>query len=349
MIDLKKRFLISFLVSVVVLSLVGVVAYGSIDRYIKSFNGGDTGSGINTDAIASQLTTQTDEHTNILLLGMDGSEDRTDTMIIMSYNRTDGKIYMASLPRDTKIEIDGSTQKLNAAHVYGGKELLISKIKEITGIEINYIAEVNFDGFKEIVDILGGVDFYVPQDMQYTDASQDLYIDLEEGMQHLDGNQSEQVVRFRHYMMGDLDRTNVQRDFMKALIQQKVNLTIIPKLPSLFSACSKYMDTNITLADIMKNVDAIKAFGDNDIVSLQVPLTTTDIDGLSYVLISEDACLDMFAKYMGGSGVTDPYMTYEEWLQANGYDNVNGEPFPTDSSDSDTDSSGSDYDSEDYE
>ena len=326
MILLKKRFLISFLVSVVVLGIIGFLAYGSIDGYIKSFGTDGSGNaGLDTNAIADQLSVQTETHTNVLLLGTDGSEDRTDTMIIMSYNREDGKIYMASIPRDTKVEIAGSTQKINACPYFGDDELLISKIKEITGIEINYVAKVNFNGFREIVDILGGVDFYVPQDMDYEDPFQDLYIHLTEGQQHLDGAAAEHVVRYRQYVMGDLDRTAVQKDFMKALIQQHVNLSLIPKLPSLFSSFSQYVDTNVTLMDIMKNVDAIKAFGDNDIVSLQVPLTTTTIDGLSYVLIYDDPCKDMFAKYMGGSGVENPDSTYSEWLAANDLPDPSGE------------------------
>ena len=100
---------------------------------------------------------------------------------------------------------------------------MIEKIKEITGMPIHYYCEVNFIGIREIVDILGGVDYDVPMKMDYEDPEQDLYIHLEKGPQHLDGDKAEQLLRFRKgYANQDLGRINTQQGFIKEMFKQKM-------------------------------------------------------------------------------------------------------------------------------
>ena len=134
---------------------------------------------------------------------------------------------MLSIPRDTRMYIGSKYQKINAAYAMRTKEGkikgpngTIDAVTRLTGIPINYYVEFSFDAFRETIDALDGVDFYVPQRMVYRDPEQGLYINLSKGQQLLDGDKAEQLVRFRQYPEGDIKRVQVQQDFIRAVAAQ---------------------------------------------------------------------------------------------------------------------------------
>ncbi len=229
------------------------------------------------------------EHTrvNVLLIGSDKGGYNTDTIMLMSYDVDDNKIKILSIPRDTKVNINGKTHKINASVAYGGDALLFENVKGLTGAPINYYAKVDLAGFKRIIDILGGVEFDVPQNMKYTDPYQGLKINLKKGVQMLDGEKAEQLIRFRRYVMGDLERTKVQRDFMKALIEQKANKELIAKAPALFKEIAPYVQTNFSAPDFVANIhlidNLVNVKGDS-IEMFQLPGIPKYIDNISYVV-----------------------------------------------------------------
>ncbi len=195
---------------------------------------------------------------NILILGVDKDGLRTDTMIVASYDLDAEKVNLLSIPRDTRMYVGSRYQKINAAHAITqsgkikGPQGSIEAVTRLTAIPINYYVEFSFDAFKKAIDALGGIDFYVPRDMNYEDPVQDLYIHLKEGQQHLDGDKAEQLVRFRRYPEGDIARVRMQQEFLKAVAEQKLNSSIITKLPDLFTVLKDEIDTNFTLLDMTK-------------------------------------------------------------------------------------------------
>ncbi|MBS7297917.1 MAG: LCP family protein [Eubacteriales bacterium] len=214
---------------------------------------------------------------NVLLLGVDKDGMRTDTIIIASYDLDNDKVNMLSIPRDTRMYIGKSWQKINAAYSLrkngemNGVHGTIEAVSRLTGIPINYYVVFSCEAFRNAIDALDGIEFDVPRRMYYTDPAQDLYIDLQPGLQVLDGNKAEQLVRFRKYPGGDIDRVKMQQQFVKALAEQKLNLSIIGKLPDLFKVIKNDIKTNFTVAEVGKYIPNLKELSSENIIMYQLP------------------------------------------------------------------------------
>ncbi len=250
---------------------------------------------------------------NVLLMGTDAEGGLTDVMMIYQIDPQRKSVNVLSIPRDTQILFNGRIEKINAAHSYGkqqvledssnrGDEYAIRAIRELTGIPIHHYVCINFAAFRQVIDALDGFDFYVPQDMDYDDDWQDLHIHLKEGMQHLDGDKGEQLVRFRRYRNGDIDRIKVQQDVLKALIEQKVTPAYISKVPKIFDIVLDNIDTDMTPADAygvaMQILDAR-----DSVETFTVPGVPRDgADGLSYWIADMDALDAIVAENFGYGG-----------------------------------------------
>ena len=291
----KKKTLIASIISfVLVISIVS----GSGIMIINAINKKDAEKG---DAL-NAVTKIEGKTVNFLLLGTDESRRRTDTMMIFSLNTEENTLTLTSMPRDTKIQIKNRPQKLNASIPYGSLSLLIQNIKAMTGIPIHHYALVDFEGFRNIIDILGGVEFDVPMRMKYDDPAQDLHIDLQKGVQILDGDKAEQLVRFRHgYAMGDHKRIEVQREFMIALMQQKLKPEYLTKAVGIFKEISEFTETNITVADIMGYLSTIKNLKTEDIRNVKFPGEAKYIGNISYFVADIDAVKEEFCELFGGN------------------------------------------------
>lgn len=205
---------------------------------------------------------------NVVVLGIDrvldapdGSPEifsgRSDTMLLLQADPRDNTVDMLSIPRDTQVEIPGiGVTKINQANASGGPLLVRETLsKTLNGIEIDRYVRVSTDAFRELVDQLGGVDVYVPEPMHYEDKTQKLKIDLEPGWQTLDGKKAEQFARFRHDAYGDIGRVQRQQALIKALRAKLTNPLIIARIPSLISTMQKYIDTNLSLEEMLALVN----------------------------------------------------------------------------------------------
>lgn len=214
---------------------------------------------------------------NVLVLGVDKDGLRTDTMIVANYDLDTNTVKLLSIPRDTRMYIGNKYQKINAAHALSqngkikGVQGSIEAVTRLTAIPINYYVEFSFNAFRNTIDALGGIDFDVPQNMNYEDPVQDLYIHLKKGYQHLDGDKAEQLVRFRRYPMGDLGRVEMQQAFIKALAEQKLNMGIVDKLPDLYNVLKEDITTNFTLLDMTKYANNLKELSTENITMFQLP------------------------------------------------------------------------------
>lgn len=220
---------------------------------------------------------------NILLLGVDKEQIRTDTIIFGSLDLDNDHLTLISIPRDTRIYDGDAYDKIN--HMYAKNEreqATIEAVKNLLGVPVNYCVVINFDALHDIVDALGGVEIDVPnvpnawsngrRGMYYSDPEQDLYINLEEGLQKLNGDQCEQFLRFRYgYLNGDLGRIEKQQYFIRELIKQKLKPQYIIKAPEIFSGISKSIRTNYTLSDMTSHLFAIQGMESEDVDTIQVP------------------------------------------------------------------------------
>ena len=181
----------------------------------------------------------------VLIAGTDKGGFRTDTMLLLRFSRKERSVQLVSLPRDTLIYCPYSVPKLNSAYGYagGGQEgmrELMKRVREIIGFLPDGYAVVDLDTFVQLVDLMGGVEFDVPMEMHYEDPSQELYIDLQAGLQLLSGEQAMQLVRFRSgYPAADLDRVRVQRDFAAAACSQWISVRGLLHLPQALKLLSE--------------------------------------------------------------------------------------------------------------
>lgn len=180
---------------------------------------------------------------NILVVGTDDDGTRTDTIMIARMNVEDHSVALLSIPRDTVITGNYAVPKINSVYGGAGKgekgmTALKTKLAQLLGFEVDGYAMVNLEAFIELVDLVGGVEFDVPMDMHYDDPTQDLYIHLNAGLQHLDGEQAMQLVRFRKgYATQDIQRTQTQQLFLQALAKkclEEVSLANIGQMAEIF-------------------------------------------------------------------------------------------------------------------
>lgn len=200
---------------------------------------------------------------NFLLLGVDsgnydGTENnqRSDTMMLIRYIPKEDKVYILSIPRDTKVKIKGKEQKINAAHALGGPKMAINSVEELIGVDINYYASLNYEGFKKCVDAVGGVDVVVPQNMHY--KASDIQINFKKGENvHLNGDDAEKFIRWRKnndgtgYALGDVGRAETQQVFMVKFFEKLKSAEGLTKLPTLLDTVTDYAKTNLDLSSIM--------------------------------------------------------------------------------------------------
>ncbi len=237
------------------------------------------------------------EKYNILLMGTDAGGRLTDVLMVYHFDTKEKTIRMLSVPRDTKITLNGSTQKINAAHNYGkglknenggdrAHEYAINAVSELTGIAIDRYICIDLKAFRQIIDALGGFDFEVAQTMNYDDSYQNLHIHLQKGMQHLDGDKAEQLVRFRKYPNGDIGRVQVQQNVLKALISQKLNPEYADKVPEILDLLGSNMETDLAAADFVSIVaSAIEAVENTGGIETHIlDGTAKYIDKVSYYI-----------------------------------------------------------------
>lgn len=232
---------------------------------------------------------------NVLLLGVDDGDEesknsRSDTMIVVSINPDDGAVNLLSIPRDTKVTIPGrkGEDKITHAYAYGGAPLAVRTVQDFLHIPIHYYIAADWKGFISVIDILGGVDLYVEQNMNYEDPYADLGIHLSKGYQHLNGDKAGQYVRFRHDELGDIGRVQRQQRLLKALSDQMFQFGTVFKLPALTSTLQQYVQTDMSIFTMLKVVNSIKTDPDSPLRAEILPGDFATIDGLSYWIYDKE-------------------------------------------------------------
>ena len=266
-------------------------------RINNSNNGdrfGDNGNNMSILRLQDESSIMNEPAVNLLVLGLDEYEERADSIVLMNYSPDAVKLNILSIARDTRVFVNGKPVKINSLMAIGGEQKMIDMVEEITGLNINYYITLNFEGFRKIVDTLGGVRVNVPFNMNYDDPTQNLHIHLKKGVQVLNGREAEQYVRFRKgnndnqgYSDGDLGRIKAQQEFIKSFIEQKLNLKYVSKIDDIYFILRKYMRTNIKLGDIRHYITSVKKLRNEDINAYTIPGRPRFIDGQSYFIINK--------------------------------------------------------------
>ena len=224
----------------------------------------------------------------VMIMGVDERADdvgRSDTLMIATLDSDKNQAALLSVPRDTRVKIKGhGFDKINAAYAYGGRKLTQETIESLLNTHIDHYIKINVHGFTKIIDALGGIDIDVEKRMYYEDPWDDdggLYIDLQPGMQHMDGKTAITYVRYRDEE-GDIGRIKRQQNFMKAVMDKLVSPTIIPKLPAIVSAVSDSVETDMSVSEILSFLGTLQDAKDNGLKSEMLPGKPVYIEGISY-------------------------------------------------------------------
>ncbi|RAV19190.1 LCP family protein [Paenibacillus contaminans] len=218
---------------------------------------------------------------NVLLLGVDTDSEeaaRTDVIVLVHVMPTLKKLSAVSVPRDTRVNLKGIGEtKINHAHALGhakggsqgGTDAAIQAVSDMLGVPIHYYAKMNFKGFTEFIDMIGGVDLYFEKDMHITGTD----ITMKAGEQHLNGSTALTLVRERYSLAnGDFGRQAEQLRLMKAVLHELVQPERLVELPGLIGKVKKdVVDTNFSDADLISLAWLFKGVSFDDVNYMQIP------------------------------------------------------------------------------
>ncbi len=326
-----KKFTLLLTLLVILSSTITYASY----KYFSNGSGSDVDPNLaNTGTTESEQPEKLEpQNINILMVGLDKGSYHTDTMIVVNLNTGDGSVELISIPRDTYTNLppevveevrssqdnpimptDGQ-MKLTELITYTqdfdlGFQLLEEYVESLLDIEINNRVAINLESFSYLIDEIGGVYFDVPRRMYYNDNAQDLHIDLEPGYQLLNGDQAEQLIRFRKgdssmgsegYAMGDLGRIEVQQAFLKEVINQVLSKdNIMGNLLGLAKTYYSHVTTDINILDLPKYAQYALSADKNNITTYSLPVEYDRIDGKSYAIAQEDELATLRDKVFYG-------------------------------------------------
>ncbi len=215
--------------------------------------GGTTGAADSTTGTAPERQLRKGVY-NIFLAATDMEGYRTDIMMVLCYDTVEQRVGVVSIPRDTLVARDSGNPHL--VYGKGGLDQRIADVSNMLGIPIDYYIKVNIRGFITLVDYLGGVDFYVPCDMNYDDPYQDLHIHYTEGMYHLDGQQAMEVARFRKNNgdgsgYSDIGRTETQQKLLIALAKKVLSWGNLTRINGFVEIFNQNVDTDLSMNDML--------------------------------------------------------------------------------------------------
>ncbi|WP_232050915.1 LCP family protein [Arabiibacter massiliensis] len=314
----RQRRRRTMLIALAVIAVLVLGGAGAAFAYYSTLSG-NLHEGVDDDLRAALVDTDlAREPFYLLLMGTDGSDDRaasaeyagdqfrSDSIILTRIDPVDKKVTMVSLHRDTLVDMGEYGQnKLNAAHAIGGPAMTVETVSKLAGVPISHYAEINFDGFKDVVDALGGVEVDVP--MTIDDADAGGHVDA--GLQTLDGDQALILCRARHaydeFGDGDSYRAANQR-LVLAAIAKKVLAADVATMAGTVQALSQYVTTDLEITDIVGLAQALQGLDPStDIYSAMEPTESQYINDIWYEITDVQAWKKMMARVDQGLPPTE--------------------------------------------
>ncbi len=220
-----------------------------------------------------------DGYTNILILGVDDSErQEADTLLVLSFSNDTGKSRIIGIPRDTWISSRSNSGRIGALYSFGGVNLIVREVSKLLGIPIHQYMIIDMATFAELIDILGGLDIYVEENMDYEDEAAGLSIHIGQGYQHLSGEEVQKYLRYRGEKLGDVGRVQRQQKFIKALYAKVLQLDTIPKLPAIADIFRNRMETSAEIFDSAHLANVLRKMSSDPPVTVMLP-GSENVDG----------------------------------------------------------------------
>ena len=219
---------------------------------------------------------------SILLVGEDrdyarngeaiDSTGRMDAIMLLVVPRRDKAALLMSIPRDSLVKFPGGgRRRINSASATGGMDLARQVVSELVGLDVHRHVSVNFAGFTEIVDAVGGVDITVDHRMKYTDRAGGYSIDLEPGAYHMDGEMALNYVRYRYDALGDISRTARQQQFFRALLDELASWRAIRSIREIVKIAQDNTNTDLSAREMAAVGWRLRKFDSSALQSVTLP------------------------------------------------------------------------------
>ncbi|WP_107924206.1 LCP family glycopolymer transferase [Lysinibacillus parviboronicapiens] len=277
----KRALLFGVILLLVIGSILGFTIFRTVSKSVNNMY-----KPLDIDS-KQLLPSVSQDPISILLLGVDerpGDIGRSDTMIVITVNPETETSTMMSIPRDTRAFISSKNtyDKINAAYAYGGVGETAQTIERFLNIPIDYYVKVNMDGFKDIVDAVGGVTVNNP--FAFTLEG----IHIPEGKQHINGEVALKYVRMRKEdPRGDFGRQQRQREVIDQIINEGSRLNSLVNYKKVLKALEKNVQTNLTF-DQMIDIQRSHKNGVKNIKQMEITGEGGKIDNLWYYIVSEE-------------------------------------------------------------
>ncbi|MEH6949013.1 LytR family transcriptional regulator [Bacillus sp. JJ634] len=265
----------------------GAFAYNVWNVLNKSVNSMYTDLDRNSEKRTNELELTKQDPFSVLLLGVDerdGDSGRSDSMIVLTVNPELKSVKMLSIPRDTRTEIVGhnTTDKINHAYAFGGTNMSMDTVEHFLDIPIDYFLEINMDGFKDIVDAVGGIT--VQNNLDFTYGN----VHFAKGTIKLNGEEALKYSQMRYEdPNGDFGRQERQRQIIQAVIKEGANISSLANYGDILDALSKNIKTNLAfdnMIDIQKNYREAST----NVEQMTIKGQGTKMDGIYYYIVSEE-------------------------------------------------------------
>lgn len=308
----KKKRGKGWLVALLVILLLAAVAFAYYKITTKPPETTPPDLGDNSSPEGSSY--QEERYYTLMVVGDDQEGGNTDTIMVIRLDTVEMKANVVSIPRDTMVNSTLGNKKINAVyHNLGGVESLLDYVEQVAGFRPNNYVVVDTDVFVKVVDAMGGVDFYVPFDMDYDDWSYpqpdgtfgyEFHIHVKEGQQTLNGYDALGVFRWRQntdgtghtYANPDIDRISTQHDLLMAIVEKAMSTRNIITLMNIAASVLDNCETDLALGNIQWYGEKLLKMSMEDISFHTVPVTGVNIVSNyrnSYVTINVDEWIEM--------------------------------------------------------
>ncbi|MBQ6132104.1 MAG: LCP family protein, partial [Selenomonadaceae bacterium] len=218
-------------------------------------------------------------YTNILILGVDDSErQEADTILVLSFANDTGNSRIIGIPRDTWIATRSHSGRIGELYSWGGASSLVREVSKLLGISIHQYIIIDMATFADLIDVLGGLDIYVEENMDYEDEVAGLSIHIPQGYQHLSGEDVQKYLRYRGEKLGDVGRVQRHQKFIKALYAKVLQLDTIPKLPAIADIFRNRMETSAEIFDSAHLANVLRKMSSDPPTTLMLP-GSENVDG----------------------------------------------------------------------
>ena len=233
----------------------------------------------------SHIDAKFDGYTNVLILGIDDGADENgtegkhaDTILLLSMENATGSLRAVTVPPNMIVSLPQGGGELRATDLYahGGAPTMVQTLSALLGVSIHQYVTLDTQALAELVDVLGGVDLYVEDEMNYDDPEAGLSIRIPKGFQHMDGDTAQKYLRYRSSELGEVGRLHRQQRFAKALYEKFLQVDTIPKLPDVADIFKYRMTTSAEIFDSARLAKVLKNLGSAPPKTLILPTSQHD-------------------------------------------------------------------------